>query len=43
MMKGVVQGKETLGHGLPFTLCAFPPQRQWEMLIEGNIKVQDSA
>ena len=43
MMKGMVQGKETLGHGIPFTFCAFPLQRQWEMLVQGNIKVPNSA
>lgn len=43
MTKGMVQGKETLRHGIPFTLCAFPAQRQWETLMQGNIKVQDSA
>lgn len=38
MMKGMAQGKETLGHRIPFTLCAFQPQRQWETLIQGILK-----
>lgn len=38
MMKGMVQGKDTLGHGIPFTPCAILSQRQWERLIQDNIK-----